>query len=90
MNVCALKLKSLSSTGSGGESDTADDEEESGLSVTSSEDEVPIESTARGKGPPMNIQQKYGDINEIIASAIEHYKLDENMYKFLPARIHAS
>ena len=81
MNVCAqhLHLKT--------ESDTENDDE-SGLSVTSSEDENESERTVKRRPPTMD-DKPYGDINEILTSAIEHYKLDENMYKFLLDRIHA-
>lgn len=81
MNVCAQHLHRKS------DSDTENDDE-SGLSVTSSEDETPTERTSTRRYPSMQ-EKPYGDINEILTSAIEHYKLDENMYKFLLDRIHA-
>jgi hypothetical protein len=81
MNVCAQKLHLKN------DSETENDDE-SGLSVTSSEDENETNTTVRQKFPIVN-EKQYGDINEILSSAIEHYKLDENMYKFLLDRIHA-
>jgi hypothetical protein len=81
MNVCAQKLHLKN------DSETENDDE-SGLSVTSSEDENETNTTVRQKFPVVN-EKQYGDINEILSSAIEHYKLDENMYKFLLDRIHA-
>jgi hypothetical protein len=81
MNVCAQNLHIKS------DSDPENDDE-SGLSVTSSEDENEIERMVKPKSSMMN-EKPYGDINEIITSAIEHYKIDENMYKFLLDRIHA-
>jgi hypothetical protein len=81
MNVCAehLHLKT--------DSDTENDDE-SGLSVTSSEDENESQRTVKQRYSRID-EKQYGDINEILTSAIEHYKLDENMYKFLLDRIHA-
>lgn len=81
MNVCAQNLHLKT------DSDTENDDE-SGLSVTSSEDENETERTVKQKYPIINDKQ-YGDINEILTSAIDHYKLDENMYRFLLDRIHA-
>jgi uncharacterized protein YrzB (UPF0473 family) len=81
MNVCAQNLHLKN------DSDTEIDDE-SGLSVTSSEDENESDRTVKQKVPIMNDKQ-YGDINEILSSAIEHYKLDENMFNFLLDRIHA-
>ena len=83
LNVCAQKL--AVSTPSDKE-DEQDDE--SGLSVTSSDEEVESDVTVKQKFPMMDNSQ-YGDINEILTSAIEHYQLDENMYKFLLDRLHA-
>ncbi|CAF3529064.1 unnamed protein product [Rotaria socialis] len=82
MNVCAQKLRLNN------ESDK-DNDDESGLSVTSSEDENESDRTVKQKFQITN-EKQYGDVNEILTSAIEHYKLDENMYKFLLDRIHAS
>ncbi|CAF2750125.1 unnamed protein product [Rotaria sp. Silwood2] len=81
MNVCAQKLHLNTDS-------DKDNDDESGLSVTSSEDENESDKTVKEKFPVMN-EKQYGDINEILTSAIEHYKLDENMYKFLLDRIHA-
>jgi uncharacterized protein YpmS len=81
MNVCAQNLHIKT------DSDT-DNDDESGLSVTSSEDENETERIVKQKYSNTN-EKQYGDVNEIITSAIEHYKLDENMYKFLLDRIHA-
>jgi hypothetical protein len=81
MNVCSKNLHLKN------DSDIENDDE-SGLSVTSSEDENESERIFKQKYPIINDKQ-YGDINEILTSAIEHYKLDENMYKFLLDRIHA-
>lgn len=81
MNACAQKLRLNN------ESDK-DNDDESGLSVTSSEDENESDATVKQKFQITN-EKQYGDINEILTSAIEHYKLDENMYKFLLDRIHA-
>lgn len=82
MNVCAQNLHIKT------DSDPENDDE-SGLSVTSSEDENETERTVKQKYPIIN-DKHYGDINEILTSAIDHYKLDENMYRFLLDRIHAS
>ncbi len=82
MNICAQKLHLND------DSETENDDNESGLSVTSSEDENEIDRNVKQKYPISN-EKQYGDINEILTSAIEHYKLDENMYKFLLDRIHA-
>lgn len=82
MNVCAQKLNLNQ------EHDLDNNDDESGLSVTSSEDEQEVDKSSRMKFPMMN-DKIYGDINEILTSAIEHYKLDENMYKFLLDRTHA-
>ncbi|CAF1495655.1 unnamed protein product [Rotaria sp. Silwood1] len=83
MNICAEKLHLNIDNNIDN-----DDDNESGLSVTSSEDENDNDKIIKEKFPIMN-EKQYGDINEILTSAIEHYKLDENMYKFLLDRIHA-
>ncbi|CAF5053502.1 unnamed protein product, partial [Rotaria sp. Silwood1] len=83
MNICAEKLHLNIDNNIDN-----DDDNESGLSVTSSEDENDNNKIIKEKFPIMN-EKQYGDINEILTSAIEHYKLDENMYKFLLDRIHA-
>ncbi|UJR31409.1 hypothetical protein I4U23_018902 [Adineta vaga] len=83
MNICAEKLKLNDN-----DSDIDNDENESGLSVTSSEDENESSRINRQKFPMIDIKQ-YGDIKEIFESAIEHYKLDENMCRFLFDRMHA-
>lgn len=82
-NICAqyLHVKTDSDT-------DVDENDESGLSVTSSEDEHENDKSSRAIHSTMTNQQ-YGDVNEILTSAIEHYKLDENMFKFLLDRIHA-
>lgn len=81
MNVCSKKLNMNN------ESDKDDDE--SGLSVTSSEDENETDRTVKQRFP-ITDEKQYGDVNEILTSAIEHYKLDENMFKHLLERMHAS
>ncbi|CAF1149777.1 unnamed protein product [Adineta ricciae] len=83
MNICAERLQ-LNSR----DSETDHDDNESGLSVTSSEDENEKSKTVKQRYPVMDVKQ-YGDIKEILESAIEHYKLDENMCRFLLDRIHA-
>ena len=84
MNVCAQKLAVST------QSDKEDEQDdESGLSVTSSDEELESDVTVKQKFPLADNTQ-YGDINEILTSAIEHYQLDENMYKYLLDRMHAA
>ncbi|CAF5099426.1 unnamed protein product, partial [Rotaria magnacalcarata] len=82
MNVCAQKLRLNNENDKDNDND-----DESGLSVTSSEDENESDRTVKQKFQITN-EKQYGDINEILTSAIEHYKLDENMYNVLLDRIH--
>lgn len=84
MNVCAQKLAVNT------QSDKEDEQDdESGLSVTSSDEELESDVTVKQKFPLAD-NTHYGDINEILTSAIEHYQLDENMYKSLLDRMHAA
>ncbi|CAF0967034.1 unnamed protein product [Adineta steineri] len=84
MNICAQKLQLNNNNNN---SDTENDDNESGLSVTSSDDESENNKIIKQKYTMMD-EKQYGDIKEILNSAIEHYKLEENLYKFLIDRIH--
>ena len=81
MNVCVQKLNLTTNS-------EIDNQDESGLSVTSSEDENDDNKTMKQNFPNMK-ENDYGNINELLISAIEHYKLDANMYKLLLDRSHA-
>ena len=64
-------------------------DDQSDLSVTSSDDEPSQPITARKIYPQFD-RNIYADINEILSSAIEEYQLDENIHKFLAERLHVS
>ncbi|CAF0830001.1 unnamed protein product [Didymodactylos carnosus] len=73
--------------------DTDGDRESlSAVSVTSSDDEdILIKAATATSTPSIHRQNEetYGDIREIINSAINHYKLDENMCKLLAERVYS-